>query len=95
MDGVKYKEYTIQMNPGDRLFLYTDGVPEATNSQNQMFGTKRMIDTLNQEPDASPTKILKNVRDAVDEFVDDAEQFDDLTMLCIEYHGPQPKSKKM
>ena len=88
MDGMKYKEYELQMHPGDRLFLYTDGVPEATDNNRQMFGTDRMIEALNREPDASPERVLENIRNAVDDFVRGAEPFDDLTMLCIEYKGP-------
>ena len=87
MEGVKYKEYTIQLKPGDRIFLYTDGVPEATDAAERMFGTQRMIDALNAEPDVSPEAILNNIRRAVERFVCDAEQFDDLTMLCLEYKG--------
>ena len=87
MSGAKYREYEIQMEPGSKLFLYTDGVPEATDVDKNMFGTERMVDALNTEPEASPEVILKNVRSAVDGFVKEAEQFDDLTMLCIEYRG--------
>ena len=87
MSGAKYREYEIQMEPGSKLFLYTDGVPEATDADKNMFGTDRMVDALNAEPEASPEGILKNVRSAVDSFVKEAEQFDDLTMLCIEYRG--------
>ena len=87
MTGTRYKEYELQLQPGDRLFVYTDGVPEATDAENHMFGTERMIDALNIEPSAEPQTILRNVRKAVDEFVNDAEQFDDLTMLCMEYRG--------
>ncbi len=87
MDGLRYKEYELQLEPGAKLFLYTDGVPEATDESGTLFGNERMIDALNREPDADPQKTLKNVRAAVDEFTEDAEQFDDLTMLCMEYHG--------
>ena len=87
MDGMRYKEYELTLTPGSRLFLYTDGVPEATNAQREMFGTDRMLDALNEAPDAAPEMILKNVRKAVDGFVKAAEQFDDLTMLCVEYKG--------
>lgn len=87
MSGAKYREYEIQMEPGSKLFLYTDGVPEATDADKNMFGTERMVDALNTEPEASPEVILKNVHSAVDGFVKEAEQFDDLTMLCIEYRG--------
>ena len=93
MEGVKYKEYVIQMEPGTKLFVYTDGVPEATNAQNKLFGTDRMLSALNDCPDAAPRDVLKNVRQAVDRFVKDAEQFDDLTMLCLEYKGTQTKEK--
>ena len=87
MPKIKYKEYEIQLNPGDKFFVYTDGVPEATNASNELFGTDRMTDALNTDPDASPEQILQNVRRAVDDFVQDAEQFDDLTMMCLEYKG--------
>ena len=87
MDGLQYNEYEIQLNPGDRLFLYTDGVPEATNSNKELFGTDRMIDALNKNPNVSPKVILENVKGAVNDFVKEAEQFDDLTMLCLEYKG--------
>ena len=88
MENVKYREYEIQLKPGDRLFLYTDGLPEAMDAEGSMFGMERMLDTLNAEPDASPQKILENVKAAVNGFVKEAEQFDDLTMLCLEYRGP-------
>ena len=94
MDGVRYKEYELQLEPGSKLFVYTDGVPEATNAENQLFGTQRMIDTLNQDRNAVPEQVLKNVREAVDGFVKDAEQFDDLTMLCMEYRGEEAKDEK-
>ena len=87
MDGMKYREYELQLTPSAKLFLYTDGVPEATDESGTLFGAARMIDALNREPDADPKRILQNVRAAVDEFVKNAEQFDDLTMLCMEYHG--------
>ena len=91
MEGSKYREYEIQFEPGSKLFIYTDGVPEATNSANELFGTDRLLEALNSAPDASPKEILDNVRRAVDGFVKDAEQFDDLTMLCVEYNE---RSKK-
>ena len=60
---------------------------EATDAAKELFGTERMIDALNAQPDAAPEQLLRNVRAAVDGFVKDAEQFDDLTMLCVEYKG--------
>ena len=89
MEGIRYKEYELQMNPGDKLFVYTDGVPEATDADNELFGTERMTDALNTVKDADPEHVLSGVRRAVDAFVKDAEQFDDLTMLCVEYRGKQ------
>ena len=87
MEGMKYTEYQLKLEPGTKIFLYTDGVPEAAAADNSMFGTDRMLDALNADPDASPEKILRNMRSAVDGFVRDAEQFDDLTMMCVEYKG--------
>ena len=91
MEDVKYAEYELRLEPGAKLFLYTDGIPEATNAENRLFGTERMLDALNREPDAAPEKIMKNVLGAVDDFVKEAEQFDDLTMLCLAYTGPSPE----
>ena len=88
MPGIMYKEYEMELKPGDKLFLYTDGVAEATHGGDELFGTKRMLEALNREPDAGPEQLLKNVRRAVDQFVGNDEQFDDLTMMCIEYKGP-------
>ena len=87
MEGMKYKEYEIQLSPGDKLFVYTDGVPEANDPDGNMFEVKRMIDALNEDPDASPAQILGAVRGEISKFVREAEQFDDLTMLCLEYKG--------
>ena len=93
MEGVRYKEYEIQMEPGSKLFVYTDGVAEATSSDQKLYGTEHMIDALNADPDAAPQDILRNVRTSVDGFVKAAEQFDDLTMLCLEYKGPHAAKK--
>ena len=87
MDSAKYREYELTLEPGAKLFLYTDGVPEATNAEERMFGMERMLRALNTEPEAAPARILQNVSAAVTDFVKDAEQFDDLTMLCMEYRG--------
>ncbi|MGX8728431.1 MAG: SpoIIE family protein phosphatase, partial [Lachnospiraceae bacterium] len=87
MSGMRYKEYELNLQPGSKLFVYTDGLPEATNASEEQFGTQRMIEALNEEPDIPSQKILENVNEAVNRFVKDAEQFDDLTMLCLEYKG--------
>ena len=90
MNGVHYKEYQLQLEKGDKLFLYTDGVVEATDEKGALFGTERMIDALNTCADLAPREILAGVKNAVDAFVGEAEQFDDLTMLCLSYKGPDP-----
>ena len=87
MEGVKYTDYELQLAPGSRLFLYTDGLAEATDADGRMFGTDRAVAVLNTEIDSEPETILANMQRAVDVFVRDAEQFDDLTMLCLAYHG--------
>ena len=87
MEGMKYNQYALMLEPGSKLFLYTDGVPEAMDAEKELFGMERTIAALNEQPDAAPDQILKNIRRAVDDFVQDAEQFDDLTMLCLEYRG--------
>ncbi len=89
MEGVKYKEYELQLEPGDKLFVYTDGVTEATNKESELFGMERLEASLNAYKDECPESILGHVHGAVDDFVKQAPQFDDLTMLCFEYKGKQ------
>ena len=89
MQHMKYDEYEIQLEPGSKIFVYSDGLPEATNNDEKMFGVNRVVETLNENPDDDPEQTLQNMMKAVDEFVKDAEQFDDLTMLCLEYKGKQ------
>ena len=87
LDMAVYTEYELDLKPGDKLFVYTDGVPEATSADEEMFGTDRTVEALNRDPKASPQQMLENVKAAVDAFVKGSEQFDDLTMLAIEYKG--------
>ena len=87
MDGVRYREYKLELEPGAKIFVYTDGVAEATDVNNQLFGTDRMIDALREKEDGTPQEILASVSRSIDAFVGKAPQFDDLTMLCIEYRG--------
>ena len=88
IEGIRFREHEFQLYPGDSLFVYTDGVPEATNANNELFGNERMLRALNRNPDASPTALLRTVRREVDDFVGSAPQFDDLTMLALKYRGP-------
>ena len=93
MSGVKYREYELDLGPGDKIFVYTDGVPEAIDNDKNQYGTDRMIDALNTARDEDPQKILEVVRASIDEFIQGAEQFDDLTMMCIQYNGPAGKDE--
>ncbi len=87
MEDIPFKEHEFELHPGDSLFVYTDGVAEATNAHDELYGTERMIDALNKNPAATPQEILTTVKSSVDEFVGDAPQFDDITMLCFKYFG--------
>jgi len=87
MEDVKYEEYTFRMNKGDKLFLYTDGIPEATNKNGNFYGMDRLVDALNSNPAAGPKETIENLKKHVDRFVGSAEQFDDITMMCFEYKG--------
>ncbi|MBR6102500.1 MAG: serine/threonine-protein phosphatase [Ruminococcus sp.] len=79
----KYSQYEFTLQKGGTLFLYTDGVPEAHKDPEDMFGFDRLLDALDQTPDAPPKELLENVRSVVDRFVGDAPQFDDLTMVAV------------
>ena len=83
----EYNEYVWQLEPGQKLFLYTDGVAEAMNQEREQFGIERMLEVLNNDQKRTSKETLMAVRTSVDSFVGGAEQFDDLTMLCLEYHG--------
>ena len=77
----------MALQPGDAVFQYTDGVTEATDAQEELFGEERLVDALNEAPSASPGDILPFVREQISEFVKDAPQFDDITMLGLRYIG--------
>ena len=97
MEGVKYRDAEWKMDPGDLLFLYTDGVPEANNAAQELFGNERMLNSLGNSlveiTDNCDTvgmdlyQFLRVVREKIDDFVGETPQFDDLTMLCLEYRG--------
>ena len=91
MEDIPFKEHEFIMNPGDSLFVYTDGVSEACNPKFEMYDTDRMIKALNQNPGASAEETVKNVRADIEKFVDGATQFDDITILCMKYYGPDAK----
>ncbi|MCR4837309.1 MAG: PP2C family protein-serine/threonine phosphatase [Eubacterium sp.] len=89
MEGMRFQEHTFQLEPGDRLYVYTDGVTEATDTKEELFGEERLLAALNRHPEANLTEMLEGVKQEIDAFVGEAEQFDDITMLAVDYLGPQ------
>lgn len=87
MEDIPYRQHAFQLHPGDSIFVYTDGVPEATNGEKELYGAERMLAALNKDPDALPDKIVLNMTQDINSFVDGAEQFDDITMLSFRYMG--------
>ena len=94
MEGVRYRVGELMLNPGDRLFLYTDGVPEATNTENQLYGEERLLDFMNRNASVEATKLLPALKANIDEFVGQAPQFDDITMLMFDYK-PQKETERV
>ena len=93
MKDVPFRQHSFQLQPGDSFFVYTDGVAEATDRNKELYGTERMLAALNREADAQPDRILSNLTEDIDRFVDGAEQFDDMTMLCFRYQGPSDEER--
>lgn len=85
MEGMRYRCGSMQLEPGDRLFQYTDGVTEATDRDNRLYGMDRLEKVLRQNAALPPAELLGKVKEDLDAFVGDAPQFDDITMLCLEY----------
>ena len=85
MDGVRYRVNELQLKKGDRIFLYTDGVPEATNAENTLYGEDRLISFMQQNANTEAAELLHKLKANIDEFVGDAPQFDDITMLILDY----------
>ncbi len=90
MDGVKYKTQEYKLSPGDIVYLYTDGVTEATNSGNMLYGEERLLEAINSREFDSMDELCKFIKSDVDEFVGEAPQFDDITMLAFKYNGALP-----
>ena len=83
MDGVKYKKYTVQLNRGDTIILYTDGIVEAETEKHELFGDDRLIACLDGKGGSSAASITELVKNSVNAFVDGNSQFDDMTLLCF------------
>ena len=86
MEGLKFRENEFVLNPGDIIYLYTDGVAEATNINEELYGTDRMIQALNMTH-GSAQEVLSFMKHQVDGFTGEAPQFDDITMLCLKFFG--------
>lgn len=91
MEGLRYKEQQLQLQPGDEIYLYTDGVTEAHDSNKQLFGEERLRASLNETAGMTTDEICKKVKKDVDVFQGEAEQFDDITMLCIHWNEVENK----
>ncbi len=89
MEGIRYREYEVALEPGSGLFVYTDGVPEATDGNQEMFGPERMMEVLRRHEDEAPEEVTAAMNRAVLEFTGNAPQFDDVTMLCLQYRGSE------
>ena len=89
MEGIRYRAGELMLYPGDRLFLYTDGVPEATNTENKLYGEDRLLAFMNQNASDEATAFLPALKANIDEFVGEAPQFDDITMLMFDYKPKQ------
>ncbi|MBR5635812.1 MAG: serine/threonine-protein phosphatase, partial [Pseudobutyrivibrio sp.] len=87
MEGIKFREREFELKPGDRLFVYTDGVTEATDCDDKLYGADRLLNALNQNTDVDAKQLLENVKADIDKFVNDSPQFDDITMLGFTYFG--------
>ena len=92
LPGVKFEEHSFKLEPGDRIFVYTDGLPESRRDDGEFYGTDRMLEALNMNPDAEFHELLDNVKTDIATFIDGAEQFDDVTMLAFDYYGEEKNS---
>ncbi len=94
MENARYREYELELGMGDTLFVYTDGVAEATNGANALYGTDRMLEALNRSRDRAPEELLRDVKRDIDRFVGGVPQFDDITMLAIRRRNTGKKAMK-
>ena len=90
-DGLRYHEYELQFSPGDCLFEYTDGVTEAMNAEEKLFGDERLTEALNLTQESNPEILINSLYGSIRDYVKEAPQFDDITMLCVRYNGKEEK----
>ena len=94
MEDMNYRQQELTLQPGDRIFLYTDGVTEATNAEGELYGEERLLQFLTGHPDASCRETLELVQADIDRFVGEAEQFDDITMLVLDLNDLSGKGQE-
>ena len=94
MEGIRYRKNELQLQPGDKIYLYTDGVTEATDANEQLYGEERLLNILNSLEKSGVEEICTKVKVDVDLFVGEAPQFDDITMLCLEYKGDEKSAEE-
>ncbi len=87
IEDIEYVDEHLQLKPGDSLFLYTDGVPEAKNSMGKHLGTSKMLEIINAAPDLEPYEMLTGLKELIDDFARGTDTFDDITMMCVHYFG--------
>lgn len=95
MDGIKYRQNTFDLHPGDRIFLYTDGVTESTNEHEELYGEERLQHFLNNHETGNTEEILDALRKDLRDFSNEAPQFDDITMLLLDYKGKVTMKEKV
>lgn len=94
MEGIRYRKNEYQLEKGDVIYLYTDGVTEAMNTENELYGENRLLEVLNKNAASDTQAICDAVKADVDLFAGEASQFDDITMLCLKYNGEGTSSAK-
>ena len=87
MEGIRYRKNELQLLPGDEIYLYTDGVTEAANADEKLYGEKRLEKLLNTLRGVNGEEFCRAVKADIDAFVEEAPQFDDITMLYLKYQG--------
>lgn len=95
MDGIKYRQNSFKLSPGDRIFLYTDGVTESTNEHEELYGEERLQNFLNTHETGHTEEILDALRKDLRDFSNEAPQFDDITMLLLDYKGKVTMKEKV
>ncbi|WP_296882588.1 PP2C family protein-serine/threonine phosphatase [uncultured Methanobrevibacter sp.] len=87
MEGIQYNEHEINLNAGDLIFLYTDGVTEANDNYNEFYGENRLKEIINKNKNKKLNDIINEITKDIDKFYNNSEQYDDITMLIIKYNG--------